>query len=167
MLYKNRKSNFMPSYSRKIKDLREKRGLTQKQLGAACGISESAMRSYELGARKPKKEALERIAMELKVRPEYLTAPDFESMAELFYALFENDDLMGHTITEINGKPAITGGGMTVGIAFSSFLKDWSNMKKKLDAKEISQEEYDDWKQTYDPDYWMNTADGKNPWTGN
>lgn len=42
-----------PIYSRKIKKLREKRQLTQKQLAALSGISESALRSYELGDRKP------------------------------------------------------------------------------------------------------------------
>lgn len=30
-------------------------------------------------------------------------------------------------------------------------------MKKKLDAKEITREEYEDWKQAYDPGYWVNT----------
>ena len=57
-----------PLYSRKIKKLREKRRLTQKQLAELSGISESALRSYELGDRKPKKEVLEHIAKALRVR---------------------------------------------------------------------------------------------------
>ena len=67
---------------------------------------------------------------------------------------------------KINGRPAITGGLMTVGMSFDGFLRDWNKMKKKLDAKEITREEYEDWKQTYDPGTWMNTPDGKSPWTG-
>lgn len=155
-----------PLYSHKIKKLREKRQLTQKQLASLSGISESALRSYELGDRKPKKEVLERIAMALRVRPEYLSAPEFGPSMEFFYAMLENDELYGYTITEINGRPAITGGLMTVGMTFDGFLRDWNKMKKKLDAKEITREEYEDWKQTYDPDTWMNTPDGKSPWTG-
>ena len=155
-----------PLYSRKIKKLREKRQLTQKQLASLSGISESALRSYELGDRKPKKEVLERIAMGLRVRPEYLSAPEFGPSMEFFYAMLENDELYGYTITEINGRPAITGGLMTVGMTFDGFLRDWNKMKKKLDAKEITREEYEDWKQTYDPGTWMNTPDGKSPWTG-
>ena len=54
-----------PLCSRKIKNLREKRQLTQKQLAELSGISESALRSYELGDRKPKKEVLEHIAKAL------------------------------------------------------------------------------------------------------
>lgn len=47
------KGGLAPLYSRKIKKLREKRQLTQKQLAELSGISESALRSYELGDRKP------------------------------------------------------------------------------------------------------------------
>lgn len=160
------KGGLAPLHSRKIKKLREKRQLTQKQLAELSGISESAMRSYELGDRKPKKEVLEHIAKALGVRPEYLSTPEFGPKMEFFYALLENDELMGYTITEINGQPAITGGGMTAGITFSDFLRNWNEMKQKLDAKEITREEYEVWKETYDPGYWVNTPDGKNPWTG-
>ena len=41
------KGGLAPLYSRKIKKLREKRQLTQKQLAELSGISESALRSYE------------------------------------------------------------------------------------------------------------------------
>lgn len=85
---------------------------------------------------------------------------------EFFYAILENDELYGYTITEINGRPAITGGLMTVGMTFDGFLGDWNKMKKKLDAKEITREEYEGWKQTYDLGTWMNAPDGKSPWTG-
>lgn len=85
---------------------------------------------------------------------------------EFFYALLENDELYGYTITEINDRPAITGGLMTVGMNFDGFLRDWNKMKKKLDVKEITREEYEDRKQAFDPGYWVNTPDGKSPWTG-
>ena len=64
------KGGLAPLCSSKIKKLREKRQLTQKQLAELSGISESALRSYELGDRKPKKEVLEHIAKALRVRPE-------------------------------------------------------------------------------------------------
>ena len=74
---------------------------------------------------------------------------------EFFYALLENDELHGYTIIEINDRPAITGGFMIAGMNFNGFLRDWN--KKKLDAEEITCEEYEDWKQAYDPGYWVNT----------
>ena len=109
-----RKGGLTTLCSYKIKRLREKRQLTQKQLAELSGISESAMRSYELGDRKPKKEVLERIAMALGSGP---------SM-EFFYALLENDELYGYAITEINDRPAITGGFMIAGMNFDGFLRD-------------------------------------------
>lgn len=151
------KGGLAPLYSRKIKKFREKRQLTQNQLAELSGISESAMRNYELGDHKLKKEVLEHIAKALRVRPEYLSAPVFRPKMELFYALLENEELMGSNIT---------GGGLTVGITFSDFLRDWNEMKQKLDVKEITREEYEDWKQTYDPGCWVNTPDGKSPWAG-
>lgn len=76
---------------------------------------------------------------------------------EFFYALLENDELMVYTITELDGRPVTTGGLYTVGLTFDGFLRDWKEMKQRLDAKEITRKEYEDWKETYDPGYWMNT----------
>lgn len=92
------------------------------------------MRSYELGDRKPKKEILKHIEKTLRVRPEYLSTPEFRSQMEFVHALLKNDELMGYTITEINGQLAIVGGGMTAGIIFDGFLRDWNEMKQKFDA---------------------------------
>ena len=97
--------------------------MPRNSLLSFSGISESAMRSYELDDRKPKNEALERIAIALKVRPECLSAPEFRPKMEFFYALLENDELMSYTIAEVNGKPAIVGSGTTAGLTFNGFLR--------------------------------------------
>lgn len=44
-----------------IRELRQTRGLTQKDLGAMCGLAGSAIRRYESGRQTPKKETLNRI----------------------------------------------------------------------------------------------------------
>lgn len=85
---------------------------------------------------------------------------------EFFYALLENDELMGYTITEIDGRLVTIGGLNTVGLTFDGFLRDWKEMKQRLDAKEVTRKEYEDWKQTYNPGHCVNTPDGKSPWTG-
>ena len=51
----------------KIKEIRKKRGLTQKQLGALCGIADSNIRKYENGQQNPKIETLRKIAHALYV----------------------------------------------------------------------------------------------------
>ena len=53
----------------RIKGLRLKRGLTQKQVADSCGIADSAIRKYESGKVTPKYEMLQRIATALGVHP--------------------------------------------------------------------------------------------------
>lgn len=51
----------------KLKEARQKKGLTQKQLGDKCGMYESQIRRYELGSLNPKIETLQKIADALDV----------------------------------------------------------------------------------------------------
>lgn len=53
----------MDDFSMKLKELRKEKGLTQKELGAAIGISEVMIGQYERGVRTPKIEMREKIAM--------------------------------------------------------------------------------------------------------
>lgn len=46
----------------KIKEIRQRKGLTQKQLGDLCGMADSAIRRYENGNANPKIETLQKIA---------------------------------------------------------------------------------------------------------
>ena len=46
-------SLFIHSIGSKIRLYRKYRGLTQKELGDACGLNESTIRNYELGNRYP------------------------------------------------------------------------------------------------------------------
>lgn len=50
-----------------IKRLRKEKSMTQKQLGAACGMAESTLRQYELGLRNPKIDTIRKISNGLSV----------------------------------------------------------------------------------------------------
>lgn len=50
-----------------IKKYRTNLGITQKQLSEKCSLSESSIKYYEAGTRKPKREALEKIAVALDI----------------------------------------------------------------------------------------------------
>lgn len=163
----SKNSTLLPRTARKIKEFRVDRKHTQKELAERSGIKESIMRGYELGDRNPKPEVLDWIARALKVRPEYLSTPEFKRSLEFTYAPLESNEAYGYTVTMINGQPAIAPGERTAGIAFRRLLYDWSDKKEKLKAGEVSPEEYKEWKHTYEGDAtWINTPDGKNPWTG-
>ena len=51
----------------RIRELRNERGLTQKELGERAGIAEPTIRRYELGKLNPKFETVQKIASGLNV----------------------------------------------------------------------------------------------------
>lgn len=51
----------------RIRQARNEKGLTQKQLGSISGTSEITIRQYELGKRQPRIEQLQRIATALNI----------------------------------------------------------------------------------------------------
>ena len=78
--------------SNRIKELREKRGLTVNGLANLAGISQSYLREIELGNKKPTVEYLEYICDALKV-----------SLVAFFEQPGENDDLID-AISKLNKK---------------------------------------------------------------
>jgi transcriptional regulator with XRE-family HTH domain len=63
----------------RIRELRTVRGLTQKDLGKIAGVGTSMIGMYEINARKPSFDVLERIADYFSVSTDYLlgrTEPD-------------------------------------------------------------------------------------------
>lgn len=62
----------------KLKEARQKKGLTQKQLGDKCGMYESQIRRYELGSLNPKIETLQKIADALDVPVSEVADCDFD-----------------------------------------------------------------------------------------
>ncbi len=60
----------------KIRSIREEKGYTQKQVAAACGMVDSAIRKYESGAAHPKIATVSKIAAALGVETLELTKDD-------------------------------------------------------------------------------------------
>lgn len=137
------------SLAKKLKKLRDGLSLTQKEVADKAHITESAYRAYELGDRNPKPEVLNRIAKVLGVRPEYLSAPTFKNHHEFAYALLDNEDVFGYTVRDIDGTVAIAVGGGSAAGYFAEFVRDWEEMRGKLDCREITQEEYEEWKRSW------------------
>lgn len=121
--------------------------MTQKELAEACGIGESALRSYELGARFPKETSLNRIANALTVRSEIFGGYGISTEMQLIHALFNFEDRFDIG-PEPDGDPAICSSGTGM---LSKALSDWSEMHRRLIIGEVTREEYQDWKDTYCP----------------
>ena len=74
----------------KIKKLRQSRNLSQKELGIMSGLSEPAIRNYELGNRTPSAQQLEKIASALNVSVYAISDPEIDDYIGVLHTLFEH-----------------------------------------------------------------------------
>lgn len=139
----------------RIRYFRNKRGLTQKQLGTAVGFPENSadvrLAQYESGTRSPKSELTKALAEVLDVSPAALSVPDIDSYVGLMYTLFTLEDLYGLRISSDAGD-------ITLRIDLRAgkdadrlheMLCAWAEQAEKLKAGEITQDAYDAWRDHY------------------
>ena len=139
----------------RIHFFRNLRGMTQKYLGQAVNFPEKTadvrMAQYESGTRTPKADLTKALASVLDVSPHALDIPDIDSNIGLMYTLFTLEDLRGLWVTEVNGEVCIKldkSNGKTYQ-EMSQMLFAWLEQAKKLEAGEITKEEYDQWRYRY------------------
>lgn len=85
-----------------IKLIRKEKGITQKQLGEKCGLSEAMIRQYELGLRNPKLENLKKIAKAFDIYVGDLLADNFPEYKDQIVEDFSQkmvDKLKNTTVT--------------------------------------------------------------------
>ena len=134
------------------------RGMTQKYLGMALGFPEKSadvrLAQYETGSRTPKADLTAALAQVLDVSPHALSVPDIDSYVGLMHTLFTLEDNYGLKITEQDGE-------LVLQVDFRKnkdaarlheMLWAWRKQAARLEAGEISQEEYDRWRYHY-PEY--------------
>lgn len=88
----------------KIKMYREANNLTQKQVSLRSGMSEPAIRNYELGNRTPSPMQIEKIAMALNVSPFAISNPDLNSYVGVMHALFYLEKEYGLFPDKVDGE---------------------------------------------------------------
>lgn len=139
----------------RIRYFRNLRGMTQKYLGMRVGFPERTadirMAQYEAGTRTPKADLVEALAYVLDVSPQALTVPDIDTDYGLMHTLFALEDRRGFRIGEIDGEICLRLDKSDWN-KFHSMFDMWNAWRKeaaKLEAGEISKEEYDHWRYTY------------------
>lgn len=126
-----------------IREIRLRRGLTQREVSEAIGgISESALRSYELGERRPKQNTLERIAETLDVAPACFDTYGIERYDELVHALFLSEEAFGI-------KPCADGSIRFTDETIQSCVCTWWSWKEFLKEGKITREEYENRKDSF------------------
>lgn len=141
-----------------IQFFRKLRGMTQKYLGTQVGFPEKSadvrLAQYETGTRTPKADMTAALANTLDVSPLALSVPDIDSYLGLMHTLFTLEDRYGLTVKEIDGEPCLCvdpSKGQDAQELWRS-LSAWRDQTAKLEAGEISKEEYDRWRYRY-PQY--------------
>jgi transcriptional regulator with XRE-family HTH domain len=139
----------------RIRFIRNLRGMTQKYLGISVGFDEKTadvrMAQYESGTRTPKADLTKFLAASLDVSPHALDVPDIDSNVGLMHTLFTLEDLRGLRIGEIDGEICLRlnkSNGRTYD-EMLTMLSAWLEQTKKLDAWEITKDDYDQWRYKY------------------
>ena len=130
----------------KIKKFRTARELSQKQLAIMSGMSEPAIRNYELGNRQPSDKQLEKIADALGMSIFALSEPKLDNHYGVLHALFSLED---------DYQLAVEKHDEFISLAFppnsstSDQLRKWQAKRCALLSGEISKDEYDEWRYSY------------------
>jgi len=139
----------------RIRFIRNLRGMTQKYLGQQVGFDEKTadvrMAQYESGTRTPKTDLTKALAAVLDVSPHTLEIPDIDSDVGLLHTLFTLEDLRGLRIGEIDGEICLRLDDSR-GKIYKDMLRmlsAWCEQAAKLEAGEITKEEYDQWRYRY------------------
>jgi len=139
----------------RIKYYRLKSNLTQKQLALKCGLSESAIRNYELNNRKPKEKTLEAIADALNISYWALSDPDLSHVPSALHTLFALGILYDLQPQIIDGEVHLVFPNTYANVIppYGSFIAnmaaDWAEKTEALLADSIDLETYLDWQAKY------------------
>lgn len=142
----------------RIHFFRNLRGMTQKYLGMMVGFPERSadirLAQYESETRTPKAEITEKLASVLNVSPKAIDLPDIDSYIGLMHTFFALEGRYGLKIREIDGELCLRldkSKGSDYLNLFDMFTS-WQKEAAKLEAGEITKEEYDQWRYRY-PEY--------------
>lgn len=153
----NAKNLASANLGQKIRFYRQIAGMTQKELGSACGVNESTIRNYELGNRYPDSDTIFEIANALEISPYVLATPDPISAASSLQYLFSMEKTLDLTPTTIDGKVYLeVSSDIDVNDATVAPLSNlkrmfshWATMYEKFINEEIDEETYLLWQAKY------------------
>lgn len=135
--------------SKKIRALRNRCHLTQAEVAKRMGVTEAAVRNYELMKALPKEEHIQKLAAAFGVRPECLHLYDFSAGSILANALFQLGETYG-----LSPYKDIRFAALVPDNAFMErFLKEWTSQFELLKQGVLSHERYELWKDSFYNDF--------------
>lgn len=138
----------------RIKLFRNRRNLTQKELGAKVGFPFNAtdvrIAQYESEKRMPKDDMVNKLASILNVSPAAIKVPDIDTDIGLMHTLFALEDTRPFRISKIDDTICISLDKHDRSyISILNMLSYWYDEYEKFQSGEITKDEYDQWRYTY------------------
>ena len=130
--------------------MQNKPGLLQRELAEMAGVTESAVRNYELGLRVPRPQHLEALARAIGVDPATLTDYGVEAARDALGVLFRLAGGFGaRPEADAAGARAAVDPAAPGAQKLDAAVRAWAAMCARRDSGEISDEEYVDWKRGF------------------
>ena len=139
----------------RIKFFRNRKGMTQKQLGEQLGFmgktSDVRMAQYESEARVPKIDLVKQMSQIFDINTHALTVPDIDTHIGLMHTLFALEDMYGLKVKNVDGHPhlCLDSSISAPGSSVDEMFRAWMEQADKLENGEISKEKYDEWRYKY------------------
>ena len=139
------------SQSSRIAFARQFRFMTQDDVSDKLGLTgeckRRTMTRYEKGNRNPKDDRTSEIAKILDININAIKKYDYKEPIDLLYTLMWLEELIPKYQIDISKVPNINDKNI---VMFKQFINEWNVMREKRNKREITYEEYIEWKLTYE-----------------
>ena len=139
------------SQGSRIAFARQFRFMTQDDVSDKLGLTgeckRRTMTRYEKGNRNPKDYRTSEIAKILDININAIKKYDYKEPIDLLYTLMWLEELIPKYQIDISKVPNINDENI---VMFKQFINEWNIMREKRNKREITYEEYIEWKLTYE-----------------
>ena len=139
------------SQGSRIAFARQFRFMTQDDVSNKLGLTgeckRRTMTRYEKGNRNPKDDRTSEIAKILDININAIKKYDYKEPIDLLYTLMWLEELIPKYQIDISKVPNINDENI---VMFKQFINEWNVMREKRNKREITYEEYIEWKLTYE-----------------
>ena len=135
------------SQGSRIAFVRQFRLMTQDEVSDKLGLTgeckRRTMTRYEKGERNPKDDRTYELSKILKVNYNSIKKYDFKEQSDILYTLMWLEELFPRYQIDLSRIPSINDDNI---IKFKEFINQWEEMRTKRFKREISYEQYVEWK---------------------
>ena len=139
------------SQGSRIAFARQFRFMTQDDVSDKLGLTgeckRRTMTRYEKGNRNPKDSRTSEIAKILDININAIKKYDYKEPIDLLYTLMWLEELIPKYQIDMSKVPNINDENI---VMFKQFINEWNVMREKRNKREITYEEYIEWKLTYE-----------------